>query len=114
MTKGVMGFVKGVGMGLAVGCVAGAVGNTYMHSNKKGIKKNRNLTGNDKGNCSIKGKDNPRKPNGHKAFALIDGGIGNLFAGKEPACRYGPDSQGKIDQTLPFPINEGNEAGKQH
>ena len=40
MTKGVMGFVKGVGMGLAVGCVAGAVGNTYMHSNKKGIKKN--------------------------------------------------------------------------
>ena len=35
-----MGFMKGIGMGLAVGCVAGAVGSTYMHSNKKGLKKN--------------------------------------------------------------------------
>ena len=40
MSKNVMGFMKGVGMGLAVGWVAGAVGSTYMHSNKKGLKKN--------------------------------------------------------------------------
>ena len=40
MTKGVMGFVKGAGMGIAVGCIAGAVGNMYRHSNKKGLKKN--------------------------------------------------------------------------
>ncbi len=40
MTKGVMGFMKGIGMGIAVGCVAGAVGSSYMHANKKGLKKN--------------------------------------------------------------------------
>lgn len=27
-------------MGIAVGCVAGAMGNSYMKSNKKGLKKN--------------------------------------------------------------------------
>ena len=40
MTKGVMGCVKGAGMGIALGCVVGAVGSGYMRSNKKGIKKN--------------------------------------------------------------------------
>lgn len=40
MTKGIMGFVKGAGMGIAIGCVAGAMGSRYMRSNKKGIKKN--------------------------------------------------------------------------
>ena len=40
MTRGVSGFMKGSGMGIAVGCIAGAVGNSYMHSNKKGLKKN--------------------------------------------------------------------------
>ncbi len=40
MHKGVSGFIKGVGMGMAVGCIAGAVGNSYMHSGKKGLKKN--------------------------------------------------------------------------
>ncbi|MCI8554546.1 MAG: hypothetical protein HFJ80_06335 [Clostridiales bacterium] len=40
MTKGVMGFVKGAGMGIAVGCIAGAMGSAYMRSSKKGLKKN--------------------------------------------------------------------------
>lgn len=40
MSRNVMGFMKGVGMGIAVGCVAGAIGNSYMHQNKKGLKKN--------------------------------------------------------------------------
>ena len=40
MTRGVTCFMKGIGMGIAVGCIAGAVGNSYMHSNKKGLKKN--------------------------------------------------------------------------
>lgn len=31
--------MKGIGMGIAVGCIAGAVGNSYMHSNKKGSKR---------------------------------------------------------------------------
>ena len=35
-----MGFVKGAGMGIAVGCIAGAMGSRYMHANKKGLKKN--------------------------------------------------------------------------
>ena len=39
MTKGVMGFVKGAGMGLLLGCIAGAMGSRYMHANKKGLKK---------------------------------------------------------------------------
>ena len=33
-------FVKGVGMGMVVGAVAGAVGQSMMHKNKRGIKKN--------------------------------------------------------------------------
>lgn len=40
MAKGLMNFVKGMGIGLAVGCMAGAVGNQYMHSGRKGLKKN--------------------------------------------------------------------------
>ena len=40
MSKGFMKFMRGMGIGLAVGCVAGAVGNQYMHSGKKGLKKN--------------------------------------------------------------------------
>ena len=40
MTKGVMGFVKGAGMGIALGCVVGEVGSGYKKKNKKGIKKN--------------------------------------------------------------------------
>lgn len=39
MSKG-MGFVKGIGMGLAVGCIAGGVGSMYMQSHKKGLKRN--------------------------------------------------------------------------
>ncbi len=40
MSKTVMNFMKGMGIGLAVGCVAGAVGNQYMHTGRKGLKKN--------------------------------------------------------------------------
>ena len=40
MSKGLMKFMRGMGIGLAVGCIAGAVGNQYMHSGKKGLKKN--------------------------------------------------------------------------
>ncbi len=40
MSSGVMKFVKGMGLGIVVGCMAGAVGNQYMHSGKKGLKKN--------------------------------------------------------------------------
>lgn len=40
MAKSLMNFMKGMGIGLAVGCLAGAVGNQYMHSGKKGFKKN--------------------------------------------------------------------------
>ncbi len=34
------GFMKGIGAGVAVGCVAGALGSMYMRNNKKGMKKN--------------------------------------------------------------------------
>lgn len=40
MSNSVMRFMKGMGLGIVVGCVAGAVGNQYMHSGKKGFKKN--------------------------------------------------------------------------
>ena len=33
-------FVKGVGMGMALGCTAGVVGTYLMQKNKKGIKNN--------------------------------------------------------------------------
>ncbi len=40
MSKSLMKFIKGMGIGLAVGAVAGAIGNQYMHTGKKGLKKN--------------------------------------------------------------------------
>lgn len=39
MSKGLMKFAKGMGIGLAVGCMTGAVANQYMHSGKRGLKK---------------------------------------------------------------------------
>lgn len=40
MSKRVVGFMRGVGIGVAAGCVAGAFGSMYVNSNKKGLKKN--------------------------------------------------------------------------
>ncbi|MCL2885084.1 MAG: hypothetical protein FWF49_06330 [Oscillospiraceae bacterium] len=40
MSKGVSGFMRGMGIGMAVGCVAGAVGSRAVTANKKGIKHN--------------------------------------------------------------------------
>ena len=39
MGKSIMKFAKGMGLGLAVGCMAGAVANQYMHTGKRGMKK---------------------------------------------------------------------------
>lgn len=36
----VMSFVKGAGIGIMMGSVAGAAGYGYMHTHKKGMKKN--------------------------------------------------------------------------
>ena len=40
MAKGMMKLVKGIGIGAAIGCMAGAVGSYYLYDNRKGIKKN--------------------------------------------------------------------------
>ena len=40
MSNGMMKFMKGMGWGLAVGCVAGAVGECYMRRSRRGFKKN--------------------------------------------------------------------------
>ncbi len=40
MARGLMNMVKGVGIGMALGCVAGAVGSYYLYDNRKGIKRN--------------------------------------------------------------------------
>ena len=40
MTRGATGFMRGIGTGVAVGCVAGAVGSLYFRGNKRGMKKN--------------------------------------------------------------------------
>ncbi len=37
-------FVKGMGMGVALGCAAGVVGTCYMKKNKKGLKRNAGKT----------------------------------------------------------------------
>ncbi|MBR2406281.1 MAG: hypothetical protein IKB04_04470 [Clostridia bacterium] len=39
MGKSLMNFAKGMGLGIAVGCMAGAVANQYVHSGKRGMKK---------------------------------------------------------------------------
>ncbi len=40
MASNMMKFMKGMGLGVMVGCVAGAVGNHCMHTRRKGIKRN--------------------------------------------------------------------------
>ena len=40
MSKTVSNFMKGMGMGVVVGCTAGIVGTCYTRKNKKGIKHN--------------------------------------------------------------------------
>ncbi len=40
MRGSMMKMVKGVGVGMVIGCVAGAVGCYYLYDNRKGIKKN--------------------------------------------------------------------------
>ena len=42
MGKRMFNFAKAMGLGLAVGCMAGAVANQYMHSGKRGVKKTVN------------------------------------------------------------------------
>ncbi len=39
-----MSFVKGAGIGMVIGAVAGMVGYGYMQSHKKGLKKNISKT----------------------------------------------------------------------
>ena len=39
MTRGIMGMVKGICIGMALGATAGVVGSGVVRSNKKGIKK---------------------------------------------------------------------------
>ena len=40
MTRGFMRFVRGVGIGMAVGAAAGCMGSCYVRSNRRHIKKN--------------------------------------------------------------------------
>lgn len=40
MSKSMGDFMKGMGMGVAVGCTAGILGTCYMKKNKKGLKHN--------------------------------------------------------------------------
>ncbi len=40
MNKTMGDFMKGMGMGVALGCTAGIVGTCYMKKNKKGLKHN--------------------------------------------------------------------------
>ena len=37
-----LNFIKGMGIGLVVGCVAGAVANQYMYTGKRGMKRTVN------------------------------------------------------------------------
>lgn len=40
MKNSVAKFLKGMGVGAAIGCAVGAVGACYVQKNKKGIKRN--------------------------------------------------------------------------
>ncbi len=40
MAKGMMKMMKGIGIGMALGCMAGAIGSYYLYDNRKGIKRN--------------------------------------------------------------------------
>lgn len=42
MGKSFVKFMKGMGIGVAVGCAVGAIGNQWMHAGSKGVKKNVN------------------------------------------------------------------------
>lgn len=39
-----MSMAKGIGIGMALGCVAGAVGSYYLHTHRKGFKRNMSKT----------------------------------------------------------------------
>lgn len=39
MNRAYMGFIKGLGMGIAVGCAIGWSGNCYMKQHKRGLKR---------------------------------------------------------------------------
>ncbi len=38
--KNMMKMAKGVGIGMALGCVAGAIGSYYLYDNHKSVKRN--------------------------------------------------------------------------
>ncbi len=38
--KNMMKMAKGVGIGMALGCVAGAIGSYYLYDNRKSVKRN--------------------------------------------------------------------------
>lgn len=38
--RGMMKMAKGVGIGVALGCVAGAIGSYYLYDNRKSVKRN--------------------------------------------------------------------------
>ncbi len=40
MANNMMKMMKGIGIGMALGCMAGAVGSYYLYDNRKGIKRN--------------------------------------------------------------------------
>ncbi|MCL2487436.1 MAG: hypothetical protein FWE80_02005 [Oscillospiraceae bacterium] len=40
MTKSFRGFMKGIGVGVTLGCVAGSTGYCYVRRNKRGVKRN--------------------------------------------------------------------------
>ena len=40
MSSGAMKFVKGLGWGIAVGCVAGVIGDQCMRNSRRGLKRN--------------------------------------------------------------------------
>ena len=42
MGKSIMGFIKGMGVGLVVGCMAGVAANQYMSTGNRGVKKTVN------------------------------------------------------------------------
>ena len=45
MANNAMKFMRGMGLGVMMGCVAGVVGNRYMQSKRKGFKKKRMTKG---------------------------------------------------------------------
>ena len=78
------------------------------------IHKTRNLSGEDKGDRSVKADEYPGKSYRHVAFLLVDLHVDRFSPGQNISRHDGQKSKRQINQTLTITIDQRNETGHKH